>query len=75
VTLEFERELIEVPNAHLGLVRPGSDDMMSVWRALDAVARLGELEVLDEFYGALDVFANDAFALGLGRAFSDQPIL
>ena len=46
MALEFERELVEIPNAHLGLVCPSSDDMMAVARALDAVAGLGELKVL-----------------------------
>jgi hypothetical protein len=74
VALEFERELVEIPNAHLGLVRPGGDDMVAVARAPDAVARLGELKVLQELYGALDVLANRAFALGLGGTFSYEPV-
>lgn len=70
VPLEFERELVEVPYAHLGLVCPGSDDMIPVVRTFDAVARLWEFEVLNELYGALDVFANRALALGLCCAFA-----
>lgn len=74
VSLEFERELVKVPYAHLGLVCPGSDGMVAVAGALDAVACLGELKVLYELYGALDVFANGALSFGLGCAFADEPI-
>ena len=74
MTFEFERELVEIPNAHLGLVRPGGDDVVAVARALDAVAGLGELKVLQELYGTLDVLANRAFALGLGGAFPHEPV-
>jgi len=74
VPLEFEGELVEIPHAHLGLVGPGSDDMVAVARALDPDARLGELKVLYELYGALDVFADRALALGLGRALPYEPV-
>ena len=70
----FERELVEISNAHFGLVCPSSDGMVAVARALDAVARLGELKVLQEPYGALDMLVNCVFALGLGGAFSYEPI-
>jgi len=72
--LEFERELVKVPYTHLRLVRPRSNDMMAVACALDAIARLGKLKVLYELYGSLNVIANGALALGLGRAFPYEPV-
>ena len=74
MSLEFERELVEVPYAHLGLVCSGGDGMMAITGALDADACLGKLKVLYELYGALDVFANGALSLGLGCAFAHEPI-
>jgi hypothetical protein len=74
VSLEFERELVKVPYAHLGLVCPGSDDMVAITRALDTDACLGKLKVLYELYGALDMFANGALSLVLGCAFAHEPI-
>ena len=74
VSLEFERELVKVPYTHLGLVCASGDGMVAVARALDADARLGELKVLYELYGTLDVFANGALSLGLGCAFAHEPI-
>ena len=66
--------MVEISNAHFGLVYPSSGDMVAVARALDAVARLGELKVLQELYGALDMLANCVFALGLGGVFSYEPV-
>ncbi len=74
VSLEFERNLVEVPYAHLGLVCPGSDGMVAVACGLDADACLGKFKVLYEFYGALDMFASAALPLGLGCAFAHEPI-
>lgn len=74
VSLEFERELVKVPYTHLGLVCPGGDGMVAIARALDADACLGELKVLYELYGTLDVFANGALSLGLGCTFAHEPI-
>jgi hypothetical protein len=75
VALEFERELVEVPNAHLGLVRASGDGVVAVSGALDAVARLWKVEVLHEFYGTLDVLASRTFAFGLGGAFPYEPFV
>jgi hypothetical protein len=74
MSLEFERELVKVPYTHLGLVCPGSDEMVAIACALDADACLGKLKVLYELYGTLDVFANRAFSFGLGCAFAHEPI-
>ena len=74
VSLEFERELVKVPYTHLGLVCASGDGMVAVARALDADAGLGELKVLYELYGTLDLFANGALSLGLGCAFAHEPI-
>ena len=74
VSLKFERKLVKVPYTHLGLVCASGDGMVAVARALDADARFGELKVLYELYGTLDVFANGALSLGLGCAFAHEPI-
>jgi hypothetical protein len=74
VPLKFECELIEVPYAHLGFVCARSNDMMTVAGALYADAGLWKLEMLDELYGALDVFANCALSLGVGCTLPYEPI-
>jgi hypothetical protein len=74
VSLELQRELVEVPYAHLGLVCPGGDGMMAVACCLDTDACFRKFKVLYEFYGTLDVFADGAFSLGLGSAFTHEPI-
>ena len=51
VPLEFERELFEIPNAHLWFVCPCGNSMVSIARRFYSAARLGELEVLDELDG------------------------
>lgn len=47
--LEFEGEFVQIPDSHLGFVRPRCDCMMSVPGGFDFVARLWKLESLDEF--------------------------
>jgi hypothetical protein len=56
---------------------------MSCWRwydgrrvqcSLDTDAYFRKLKVLNEFYGTLDVFADGALSLGLGCAFTHEPI-
>jgi hypothetical protein len=48
--------------------------MMTVACGLDTDACFRKLKVLYEFYGTLDVFAGGALSLGLGCAFTHEPI-
>ena len=74
VPLELERELVEVPHAHLRLVCPRSDDVVAIASRLYAVARLRKLEMLYELDGALHALANRAFSLRLRRTFPYEPV-
>lgn len=56
MSLELETQLVQIPNPHLGLIRPSSNDMMPVPSSSDFVASFGKLEVLYELEGSFDMF-------------------
>lgn len=70
MSLELETQLVQIPNAHLGFIRPSSNDMVPVPSSSDFVASFGEFKMLDEFEGAFDMFSLFPFPL-LRRAFPD----
>ena len=72
--LELERELVQIPDPHLGLVYPGGYGMMSVTSGPYAITGLGKLEVLNKVNGALDVLSDGPLALPLGSSFARQPV-
>lgn len=74
VPLELERELVEVPYAHLRLVCPRGDDVVAIASRFYAVARLWKLEMLYELDGALHAFANRTLSLRLRRTFPYEPV-
>jgi len=73
MSLELETQLVQIPNTHLGFIRPSSDSMMSIPRSPDFVASLGKFEVLYQFEGSFDMFPLFSFPL-LRRAFPNQPV-
>lgn len=56
MSLKLETQLVQIPNAHLGLIRPSGNDMMSVSSRSDFVASFGKFKVLYEFEGSFDMF-------------------
>jgi len=63
VSLELETQLVQIPNPHLGFIRPSSNDMVSVPSRFDFVASFGKFEVLYEFEGPFDMFPLFPFPL------------
>ena len=70
MSLELETQLVQIPNPHLRLIRPSSNDMMSVPSRSNFVAGFWKFEVLYEFEGSFDMFPLFSFPL-LRRAFPD----
>lgn len=72
--LELEGELVQIPDSHLGFVRPRCNCMVSVPSGFDFVACLWKLESLDEFYLTFDMFSESPFSLYFRRPGFREPV-
>lgn len=63
MSLKLETQLTQIPNPHLRLIRPSSNDMVSVPSSFDFVASFRKFEVLYEFEGSFDMFPLFPFPL------------
>ena len=74
MSLEFERELVEIPDANLGLIRLSRNCMVPVSCSLDFVASFRKIKVLYQLNGALHLFPDDPLALAFGGSLLGKPI-
>lgn len=63
-SLEFDRQLIQIPHLHHRLIRPRPDRVFTIIRDLYLYRRLRESEILDEFKLAEGVLSTLSFGGG-----------